>query len=615
MESNNINHLPELQKKVLLMKAQKDFLQLELKRLEKEVQSSKNWIEKQPKLLSFLQQLQSIIYQQNIGMFSALLSELVKEILQKDDKKIDLELYTYHNLPALKIEAINKGFPESILEGSGGSLANIVSTGLRLIALSKLPHRKFIILDEADCWLEPDRIPLFARVLGEISLKMNIQIIVISHHKPEYFKDYGRVVMLEKKGGMIESSIIHDLEIQPEQENNYLKSLNLKNFMSHKDTTIEFHPNITCIIGKNDIGKSAILSAFKSLCYGDSSDTYIRHSENQSLLSLAFDGNKIINWTRILKKTEEQPQKVKYELWNSGIETNSQYSSQDAPDFVKKELNIMKAEDIDIHIGNQKEPVFLIDSKTKPHEKAKILALGKESILIQKLMEKIKERTKEHKSVIKFGELNYANVQAQLVLMEEVEKWIEEVDSLKSDADYIIKEDQVLDSIIEHFEELERLDYIANTKLLNYELSKLQLEDTTEMEQALHKFKAYSAIAHIKFLDANISTIKEENVDEMKRMLSQYKKIKSLADLDLIDHELKKFNLENAIRDAMLLDETIQKKVDVENTLLDLDTKQKSLEKWKKTLHDQLHDLLEKEGNVCSECGQSVKVENFIKFD
>lgn len=615
MELNNLNQVTNVQKRILLMKAEKDFLQLELKRIEKEVQNSKNWIEKQPKLLSFLQQLQSIIHQQNIGMFSALLSELVKEILQKDDKKIDLELYTYHNLPALKIEVSNKGFPENILEGSGGSLANIVSTGLRLIALSKLPHRKFIILDEADCWLEPDRVPLFAKVLGEISMRMNIQIIVISHHKPEYFKDYGRVVMLERKGGMIESSIVHDLEIHPEQQDNYIKSLNLKNFMSHKDTIIEFHPNITCIIGKNDIGKSAILSAFKSLCYGDSSDSFIRHGENQALLSLNFDNNKTINWTRILKKTEEQPQKVKYELWQDGVETNSQYSSQDAPDFVKKELNIMRSEDIDIHIGNQKEPVFLIDSKTKPHEKAKILALGKESILIQKLMEKIKEKTKEHKSVIKFGELNYVNIQAQLVLMEEIDLWIEQIEQLKADFEYLNNQDREFDEVIEKFEELERLDSIANMELLDYNLKPLVIEDTTEMENALHELKELDKISNLVPIDINLTPIKQQNVDEMARMLEQYKKVKTLADLDLIDYELKKINLESAIRDAMLLDEKIQAKIDVEQTLLDLETKRQNLEKWKITLHDQLHELLEKEGNICETCHQPVKVENFIKFD
>lgn len=615
MESNHINQAINLQKRILLMKAEKEFLQLELKRIEKEVQTSKNWIEKQPKLLSFLQQLQSIIHQQNIGMFSALLTELVKEILQKDDKKIELELYTYHNLPALKIEASNKGFAESILEGSGGSLANIVSTGLRLIALSKLPHRKFIILDEADCWLEPDRVPLFAKVLGEISMRMNIQIIVISHHKPEYFKDYGRVVMLEKKGGMIESSIVYDLEIDPDQPSNYIQSLNLKNFMSHKDTTIEFHPNITCIIGKNDIGKSAILSAFKSLCYGDSSDTYIRHGENQALLSLAFDEDKVINWTRVLKKSEEQPQKVKYELWCSGVETNAQYSSQDAPDFVKKELNVMKSEDIDIHIGNQKEPVFLIDSKTKPQDKAKILALGKESILIQKLMEKIKERTKEHKSVIKFGELNYVNIQAQLILMQESDTWNEQVEQLQVDLDYLGKQDNEIEKMIEKFEILEELDSIANIEPVDYELKPLVLEDTTELDDNIFQFKKLKTISELNLIKINLSAIKQENVEEMQKMLNQYKKVKGIAELETIDYELKKFQLESAIRDAMLLDEKLQAKIDVEKTLVELDNKRVSLDKWKIVLHDQLHELLEKEGNICETCHQPVKVENFIKFD
>src|SRR5262249_24431351 len=51
------------------------------------------------------------------------------------------------------------GQPEDIMKGQGGSVANILSVGLRMFALTTLEptvHRRFLVLDEQDCWLRPD---------------------------------------------------------------------------------------------------------------------------------------------------------------------------------------------------------------------------------------------------------------------------------------------------------------------------------------------------------------------------------------------------------------------------------------------------------------------------
>lgn len=46
---------------------------------------------------------------------------------------------------------------------------------------------------------------------------------------------------------------------------NYLKSARVRNFQSHKDTLVEFHPGVNVIIGPTDSGKSAFL---RSLLWG-----------------------------------------------------------------------------------------------------------------------------------------------------------------------------------------------------------------------------------------------------------------------------------------------------------------------------------------------------------
>ena len=85
------------------------------------------------------------------------------------------------------------GHREDILTGQGGSVCNIISVGLRLIALSQLPdreHRRFLILDEQDCWLKPDLVPRLMAIIHTIAEKLNFQLLVISHHDINLFREY-----------------------------------------------------------------------------------------------------------------------------------------------------------------------------------------------------------------------------------------------------------------------------------------------------------------------------------------------------------------------------------------------------------------------------------------
>lgn len=79
---------------------------------------------------------------------------------------------------------------EDILSGQGGSVANILSVGLRLIALSQLDehrHRPFLVLDEQDCWLRPALVPVFMKLISRIADRLNLQLLVISHHPLDLF--------------------------------------------------------------------------------------------------------------------------------------------------------------------------------------------------------------------------------------------------------------------------------------------------------------------------------------------------------------------------------------------------------------------------------------------
>jgi hypothetical protein len=85
------------------------------------------------------------------------------------------------------------GQPEDIMKGQGGSVINILSVGLRMFALKTLDpavHRRFLVLDEQDCWLRPDLVPRLVKIVHQAGRDLGFQVLLISHHDTSAFEQY-----------------------------------------------------------------------------------------------------------------------------------------------------------------------------------------------------------------------------------------------------------------------------------------------------------------------------------------------------------------------------------------------------------------------------------------
>ncbi len=85
------------------------------------------------------------------------------------------------------------GEKEDIMRGQGGSVANVLSVGLRMFALATLPaqkHRRFLVLDEQDCWLRPDLVPRLVKIVHDAGRSLGFQVLLISHHDVAAFEQY-----------------------------------------------------------------------------------------------------------------------------------------------------------------------------------------------------------------------------------------------------------------------------------------------------------------------------------------------------------------------------------------------------------------------------------------
>lgn len=145
-----------------------------------------------PKARDTLEELSTALFGKILDEVEANLTHAIREILGQD-RVVTTEREVKNNRLQIHFQIRNQGKEEEIediMSGQGGSVCNIMSVGLRLIALSQLPeerHRPFLVLDEQDCWLRPALIPKFMKLINEIASRLELQLLIISHHPLDLF--------------------------------------------------------------------------------------------------------------------------------------------------------------------------------------------------------------------------------------------------------------------------------------------------------------------------------------------------------------------------------------------------------------------------------------------
>jgi hypothetical protein len=139
-----------------------------------------------------LKQLSDQLLEQLLGVVQEKLTLALQEILEQP---IQFRAKTVFKRDQACVEfwIERDGHEEDILRGQGGSVANILSVGLRMFALTTLDeaqHRRFLVLDEQDCWLRPDLVPRLVKIVHEAGRALGFQVLMISHHDVALFERY-----------------------------------------------------------------------------------------------------------------------------------------------------------------------------------------------------------------------------------------------------------------------------------------------------------------------------------------------------------------------------------------------------------------------------------------
>jgi exonuclease SbcC len=68
-----------------------------------------------------------------------------------------------------------------------------------------------------------------------------------------------------------------------------IRRITLQNYMAHTYTVIEPSEGLTVLVGPNNCGKSAVVSALQTLCNNASGDYMVRHDEKEAQITVETD--------------------------------------------------------------------------------------------------------------------------------------------------------------------------------------------------------------------------------------------------------------------------------------------------------------------------------------
>lgn len=165
--------------------------------------------------------------------------------------------------------------------------------------------------------------------------------------------------------------------------------------MAHERTEMELGLGVTALTGPNNTGKSAIVEALRCVATNPVPKHYIRHGAKEARVTIELDDGTQVVWVR--KKRSSG-----YELWRPGAEEPEEYwkfgrkPPQDILDALKLDLvELETGNEIDVHVGNQREPVFLLNQP--PSNAAAFFAASTESAHLLAMQNLLKRQTQDAK--------------------------------------------------------------------------------------------------------------------------------------------------------------------------------------------------------------------------
>lgn len=212
----------EARRRTALLLAKRNDKEKRSVRMAKEFEAINAYLAIADQVTSALEQLSQQLFRQLLSLVEEKLTIALQEILEQPIK-FHADADFKRGAATVEFWIDRDGNREDVLRGQGGSVANILSVGLRLFALTTLDeaeHRRFLVLDEQDCWLRPDLVPRLVKIVHDAGKALGFQVLMISHHDVSIFEQYAdRIYQCVPIGdGRVEVRQVHCSPVETDKD-------------------------------------------------------------------------------------------------------------------------------------------------------------------------------------------------------------------------------------------------------------------------------------------------------------------------------------------------------------------------------------------------------------
>jgi hypothetical protein len=192
------------------------------------------------------------------------------------------------------------------------------------------------------------------------------------------------------------------------------------NLRSHVRTRLNLSSGLNVLTGNVNAGKSNLyFTSLRAMAYGETDDTMIRHGADSAIVRIGLESGVVLEVVRSRKGSP----KVMYRRFNSQADflagrhahEGRQENRGGVPSFISDVLKIERVDGLDIQLRSQKEPVFLLNEA--PARRAQLLSVGRESGLLQAIIERHRLKNRRDKDQVKRDEIELAQVNRTLTAL------------------------------------------------------------------------------------------------------------------------------------------------------------------------------------------------------
>jgi len=192
LESGELKSPAELRKRADRLVWRREQINRDLKQADRELEVLQEYLGIADQVTEALDSLSQKLFEEVLGMLQDKLTIALQEVLEQPIK-FKASASFKRGAASVDFSIDRDGNTEDVNRGQGGSVQNVLSVGLRIFALARLDaddHRRFLVLDEQDCWLRPELVPRLVNIVHRAAKELGFQVIMISHHDVGLFEKY-----------------------------------------------------------------------------------------------------------------------------------------------------------------------------------------------------------------------------------------------------------------------------------------------------------------------------------------------------------------------------------------------------------------------------------------